>query len=62
MTKEERIEAFNDRTSYISIAPDEDFPIKGKYIIEVSIQEMDSSFIDSLIKELTEAKEIMEAE
>lgn len=62
MTKAERIEAFNNKAEYISIEPDKDLPIKGKYMIEFFILEFDSSFVDNLIKELTEAKEILEAE
>ena len=60
MTKQQRIEAFNEKAQYLSIEPDRDLHIKGKYMIEVYIREMDSSFVDWLIKELTEAKEIME--
>ena len=60
MTKQQRIEQFNEKAQYLSIEPDRDLHINCKYMIEVYIREMNSSFVDWLIKELTEAKEIME--
>lgn len=57
--KEEKISEFNDRTNYISIEPDKDLPIKGKYMIEIFIMRIDSSFIEELVKELNEAKKIL---
>lgn len=61
MTKEKKIEAFNERAEFTEIG-DGVFNSLGDYYLSVYNNSFDPSFIDSLIKELTEAKEIMEAE
>lgn len=57
MTKEELIEAFNDKQSHCVISENDYF----KYLILVP-NELCLSDIDSVIFYLTEAKEILEAE
>lgn len=56
MTKEERIEAFNEKSGFLRIYGD----LENYAFISPDV--IDSSKIETLIKELTEAKEILGAE
>lgn len=60
MSREQAIRKFNEKTNWISIEPSGAFDIKDCFSIFTNFSELDPSFIDELIKELTEAKQIME--
>lgn len=59
MTKQERIEEFDNYSDFLQIVKGE-FKIKGCYLVQIFETLINDTEIDSFIKELTEAKEIME--
>ena len=61
MSKEERIEAFNEKQIYVQIR-DHRICDPSRYVIKIIEDYFELKEVEILIKELTEAKEIMQAE